>query len=61
MATFRMKNTSTISAPSTPHTTFSSARGHVETYQRYLSDTHGIALPEPGAPAKKGKKKQEAK
>lgn len=27
------------------HTTFSSARGHVETYQRYLSDTHGVAMP----------------
>jgi hypothetical protein len=33
------------------HTTFSSARGHVETYQRYLSDTHGIALPTGDVPA----------
>jgi len=27
------------------HTTFSSARGHVETYQRYLNETHGVAMP----------------
>lgn len=33
------------------HTTFSSARGHVETYQRYLSDTHGIPLPTGDVPA----------
>jgi hypothetical protein len=31
------------------HTAFSSARGHVESYQRYLSDTHGIAMPAGGA------------
>jgi hypothetical protein len=30
------------------HTAFSSARGHVESYQRYLSDTHGIAMPAGG-------------
>ncbi|MCE9629689.1 MAG: hypothetical protein K8S94_03080 [Planctomycetia bacterium] len=27
------------------HGGFSSARAHVDTYQRYLSDTHGIAMP----------------
>lgn len=34
------------------HTKFSSARGHVETYQRYLNETHGIAIPtsRPAAP-----------
>jgi len=31
------------------HTAFSSARGHVESYQRYLSDTHGVAMPAGGA------------
>jgi len=30
------------------HTAFSSARGHVESYQRYLSDTPGIAMPAGG-------------
>jgi hypothetical protein len=27
------------------HTAFSSARGHVEIYQRYLNETHSIAMP----------------
>ncbi len=27
------------------HTKFSSARGHVATYQRYLNETHGVAMP----------------
>lgn len=35
------------------HTTFSSAKGHVATYQRYLHETHGVAIPTdaPAAPA----------
>jgi hypothetical protein len=27
------------------HTAFSSARSHVDTYQRYLNDTHGVPMP----------------
>jgi hypothetical protein len=33
------------------HTTFSSARGHVEAYQAYLGQTHGVAVPPVGTPA----------
>ncbi|NBV46047.1 MAG: hypothetical protein EBR86_10520 [Planctomycetia bacterium] len=32
------------------HNALSSARSHVETYQRYLNDTHGIPLPAHDAP-----------
>ncbi len=31
------------------HNSFSHARSHVETYQRYLHETHGVALPAPAA------------
>ncbi|NCY03146.1 MAG: hypothetical protein EBX36_09630 [Planctomycetia bacterium] len=30
---------------SSVHNSFSSARGHVDTYQRYLSHTHGVPMP----------------
>ncbi|NCX99835.1 MAG: hypothetical protein EBX35_14975 [Planctomycetia bacterium] len=30
---------------SSAHHSFSSARGHVESYQSYLRDTHGVAMP----------------
>ncbi|MBM4056942.1 MAG: hypothetical protein FJ275_01730 [Planctomycetes bacterium] len=30
------------------HHSFTSARAHVDTYQRYLSETHGIAVPTSG-------------
>ena len=33
---------------SSAHHSFSSARAHVETYQRYLNETHGVPLPTAG-------------